>query len=227
MEASGQARWFERLLAELQFELWIGDAAEIRTKRVRKQKTDSPGCATAFAIVVGESLSADLGTELGKSRCATTAMALPPNGAGAHAVDESVTSCGSMKEYDARKGCGGKRDGSSWKGSGWQPWASRRRRSGKFPPRSEGSGYDYVCNRADRVKTEKSAPAWAVASGRDSRSCGAAKSIQGGKGDREVSDKTGWGRRGFGTRVGTDRTMPRTLGPAEERIVLRNASMGI
>jgi transposase len=40
MEASGHARWFERLLAELTFELWIGDAAEIRTKRVRKQKTD-------------------------------------------------------------------------------------------------------------------------------------------------------------------------------------------
>ena len=40
MEASGHARWFERLLAELHFELWIGDAAEIRTRRVRKQKTD-------------------------------------------------------------------------------------------------------------------------------------------------------------------------------------------
>src|SRR6266851_282885 len=40
MEASGHARWFERLLAELTFELWIGDAAEIRTKRVRKQNTD-------------------------------------------------------------------------------------------------------------------------------------------------------------------------------------------
>jgi transposase len=40
MEASGHARWFERLLAELQIELWIGDAAEIRAKRVRKQKTD-------------------------------------------------------------------------------------------------------------------------------------------------------------------------------------------
>jgi transposase len=40
MEASGYAHWFERLLAELQLELWIGDAAEIRTKRVRKQKTD-------------------------------------------------------------------------------------------------------------------------------------------------------------------------------------------
>ena len=40
MEASGQARWFEGLISELRFELWIGDAAEIRTKRVRKQKTD-------------------------------------------------------------------------------------------------------------------------------------------------------------------------------------------
>ncbi len=40
MEASGHARWFERLLAELQCELWIGDAAAIHAKRVRKQKTD-------------------------------------------------------------------------------------------------------------------------------------------------------------------------------------------
>ena len=40
MEARGQARWFARLLAELNIELWIGDAAEIRANRVRKQKTD-------------------------------------------------------------------------------------------------------------------------------------------------------------------------------------------
>ena len=40
MEASGHARWFEGLLSDLGFELWIGDAAEIRSKRVRKQKTD-------------------------------------------------------------------------------------------------------------------------------------------------------------------------------------------
>jgi transposase len=40
MEASGHARWFERLLAELQFELCMGDASEIRRKRGRKQKTD-------------------------------------------------------------------------------------------------------------------------------------------------------------------------------------------
>jgi transposase len=40
MEATGYSRWFERLLAELGIKVWIGDAAEIKTKRVRKQKTD-------------------------------------------------------------------------------------------------------------------------------------------------------------------------------------------
>jgi transposase len=40
MEASGHAGWFERLLAELNFELWMGDAAKIAAQRVRKQKTD-------------------------------------------------------------------------------------------------------------------------------------------------------------------------------------------
>src|SRR3989442_1501719 len=50
MEASGHARWFERLLAELQIELLIGDAAEIRTKRVRKQKTDRQDAELSQAI---------------------------------------------------------------------------------------------------------------------------------------------------------------------------------
>jgi transposase len=41
MEASGHAHWFERLLGELDIELWIGDAAVIRAKRGRrKPKTD-------------------------------------------------------------------------------------------------------------------------------------------------------------------------------------------
>jgi transposase len=40
MEATGYSRWFERLLAELGFEVWIGDPAEINAARVKKQKTD-------------------------------------------------------------------------------------------------------------------------------------------------------------------------------------------
>ena len=35
MEASGHAGWFQRLLAELNFELWTGDAAKIAAKRSR------------------------------------------------------------------------------------------------------------------------------------------------------------------------------------------------
>ena len=52
MEASGHARWFEGLLRELQFELWIGDAAEIRTKRVRKQKTDRPDAQLLLRLLI-------------------------------------------------------------------------------------------------------------------------------------------------------------------------------
>ena len=41
VEATINAQWFERMLHRYQHELWIGDAAEIRAARVRKQKTDS------------------------------------------------------------------------------------------------------------------------------------------------------------------------------------------
>jgi transposase len=40
VEATGPLAWFERLLAELGHELWIGDSAKIRAREVRKQKTD-------------------------------------------------------------------------------------------------------------------------------------------------------------------------------------------
>ena len=52
MEASGHARWFERLISELQFELWIGDAAAIRAKRVRKQKSDRQDAHLLLTLLV-------------------------------------------------------------------------------------------------------------------------------------------------------------------------------
>src|SRR3954463_1365263 len=63
MEATGYSRWFERLLAELGFEVWIGDPAEIKARRVKKQKDRSERCATAAEADDGRSFSADLGTE--------------------------------------------------------------------------------------------------------------------------------------------------------------------
>src|SRR5260370_13622085 len=40
IEPTGPIHWFERLLAELGHELWIGDSARIRASERRKQKTE-------------------------------------------------------------------------------------------------------------------------------------------------------------------------------------------
>ena len=40
MEASGHARWFERLLAELKLELRVGDASEIRRAGAKRKRID-------------------------------------------------------------------------------------------------------------------------------------------------------------------------------------------
>jgi transposase len=52
MEATGHARWFERLLGELNHELWIGDPAAIRAKRVRKQKNDRQDAELLLQLLV-------------------------------------------------------------------------------------------------------------------------------------------------------------------------------
>jgi transposase len=52
MEAGGHARWFERLLAELGQELWIGDPRKIRAAATRKQKTDVRDAAHLLELLV-------------------------------------------------------------------------------------------------------------------------------------------------------------------------------
>ena len=54
MEAIGNALWFERLLAELGHELWIGDAARIRAAAVRPQKTDARDAAHLLQLMLEE-----------------------------------------------------------------------------------------------------------------------------------------------------------------------------
>jgi len=55
METTGYSRWFERLLAELEFEVWIGDAAEIKTRRAKKQKTDRQDAQLLLKLLLEES----------------------------------------------------------------------------------------------------------------------------------------------------------------------------
>ena len=96
MEASGHARWFEHLLGELQFELHIADAAEIRSKRVRKQKTDRQD-EQLLLTLRGRSLPQHLGTQRGKSRLTTTVVASTPHGSDAHAHHEPIARGGTER----------------------------------------------------------------------------------------------------------------------------------
>ena len=52
MEATGNALWFERRLAELGHELWTGDAARIRAAAVRRQKTDARDAAHLLELML-------------------------------------------------------------------------------------------------------------------------------------------------------------------------------
>jgi transposase len=53
VEATINAQWFERMLARYQHELWVGDAAEIRAARVRKQKTDARDALHILDLLLG------------------------------------------------------------------------------------------------------------------------------------------------------------------------------
>ena len=90
MEATGHGRWFERLLAELGFELVDWRSDEDQGQASAKAEDRPPGCRAA---AVG-SLSSGVGTQCGKSRSATAAVASPSAGADAHADRESAAGRG-------------------------------------------------------------------------------------------------------------------------------------
>jgi hypothetical protein len=98
MEASGHGRRFERLMGALQIELWIGDAAEIRTKRLRKQKTDRQDAQLILKFMLKDDF-ADIIRELSREnrdlRQLLTASA--SHGANAHADHESFASGGAER----------------------------------------------------------------------------------------------------------------------------------
>src|SRR5262252_8490202 len=52
IEATGHGRWFERSLAELNYELWVGGPAQIRARRVPKQKNDRQDAQLLLKLLV-------------------------------------------------------------------------------------------------------------------------------------------------------------------------------
>jgi transposase len=97
MEASGHGRRFERLMGALQIELWIGDAAEIRTKRLRKQKTDRQDAQLILKLMLKDDFRRIwvLSWENRDLKQLLTASA--SHGANAHADDESFASGGAER----------------------------------------------------------------------------------------------------------------------------------
>src|SRR6201993_3495112 len=93
MEACGHYPWFERLLAELRFELWLGDAAKIRASVVRQQKTDRRD-AEHLQMLMRGSFSADLGAEPGGGGRAAVAGASSQASAGADPDQEPAADAG-------------------------------------------------------------------------------------------------------------------------------------
>jgi transposase len=54
LEATGGMRWFERLLGELGFELWVGDPVKVRAAAAGKAKTDKKDAELLLRLLVEE-----------------------------------------------------------------------------------------------------------------------------------------------------------------------------
>ncbi len=94
MEATGHSRWFERLLAELGIETWIGDAAKIKRQRIRKQKTDREDARLLLKLLLENRFPRIWVPSPENRDFAATALAPAPAGADADANHESAASGG-------------------------------------------------------------------------------------------------------------------------------------
>src|SRR5947207_11453833 len=90
MEATGNTSWFERLMMELGFELWIGDPVQIRRQRVRKQKTDRRDAHLLLKLMLADRFPRVWVPQPREPRSASTALASSPAGADANPHHESA-----------------------------------------------------------------------------------------------------------------------------------------
>ena len=93
MEACGHYPWFERLLAELGIELWLGDAARVRASVVRRQKTDRRDAEHLLDLLLQDRFPRIWVPSL-EVRVAAVAGASAQAGAGADAHQESTAGHG-------------------------------------------------------------------------------------------------------------------------------------
>ena len=127
IEATGHTRWFERLLAELGHELWIGDAAQIRASMVRKQKTDARDAAHLLQLLMERTLPAHLAAARRSAICGSWCGIARSWCGCATRSGINCTRWPWVKAYAARSSCSPKKDEVELQGLGLGPWASYRR----------------------------------------------------------------------------------------------------
>src|SRR5579864_4569686 len=99
-EASGHARWFERLLLETAVRAVDRGCSRGAQQASEEAKDRSRGRAVVVGLADGKPLSSDLGAGCGESGPVATAVASASYGADAYAGDESVAG-GSSERRDA------------------------------------------------------------------------------------------------------------------------------
>jgi hypothetical protein len=104
MEARGHARWFERVLLELECELLIGDAAPDSFQTSAQAENGSPGRTTAVAVAGGRSVSECVGAGGGQPGSTATVVASPSAGRDAHAHHEPAARGGPQRRTPPQEG---------------------------------------------------------------------------------------------------------------------------
>jgi transposase len=127
LEATGHRRWFERLLMELGFEMWIGDAAQIAAMRVRKQKTDRQDAQFLLKLMMEDRFPQSLDVESRGSRSAAITLASSSTGGDAYAGSESIAGDSDERRNTAKSGLRSAQGRKRLEQLPLGPWATRRR----------------------------------------------------------------------------------------------------
>jgi transposase len=126
IEASGHTRWFERLLAELEMEMWIGNPAKIAAQRVRKQKNDRED-ARLLLRLLREGRFPQLWVPSPENRdLAATAVASASIGADADAGQESTARHRHQRGVQRKSGLWSKTGRRQLESFALCPWTARR-----------------------------------------------------------------------------------------------------
>ena len=94
VESSGNSQWFLDLVEQLGHEVWIGDAAQIRARYVRQQKTDRRDAGHILKLAAGRAVPAAVDPGCRAARPPSVADPSSSPGADSYAGEEWLAALG-------------------------------------------------------------------------------------------------------------------------------------